>query len=729
MLDNANDPEMELKKFLPASGNGHILITTRNPAAQMHNNIGAVRFHGMDPEEAVTMLLHLAYPDKDLLHKSRDSRELAETIASELGYLALALKQAAFTIRRRLLPLSRYLKSFLGCRKELLSRPMIQSATDANIIATWELPFTGISSRNTPEYRDAVDLLHVFAFLHFASIPLGIFTLCSDGLNTSKYLKIRPSALVESSSTQAVEDRILAAARVLYEHSIISISESDESASGPGTSRRVPKRYFTLHPAIHQWARERLDKEDSQAWLNCTAAILEHSISTNMDTSGRAFRRSLLPHIEYCMLQLQNAYGAGEFPQTPEQANYLERFGLVYAEAGRWERAKPLQLRVVEFRLKHFGRAHNATIAARRCLANTYWNLFNVEKCLEVQHDIWLTQKLFRPSLRDYLCWPVWKPTYLSHMQTLDDLTRCLWLAGKHDLSRQAGERCVAVLTQRLGPDDPLTVSAMFNLARTYLHLGNRDAEVLRLLRHVLERREHFFGPNHPETLMAVNELGVTLCAGRKQLDEAEALVRRAWEGRKIVLGEEHAYTLWSANDLSKVLVELKRFGEAKALLEDVVVVVVRTLGKTHIGMAMTKGNLSRVYIQCGDWERARELLSDLQKFLPKEHPDYIYLEWGWAYVKLYGDSDLDGAKEHCERVLQTVLETKVLGLDNARVVDTAEMLLKIYQGEEREEDVKRLKRTFPRVGIGEARSSAEPFTLERLIRRRTQERLAALHG
>ncbi|KAK0714746.1 hypothetical protein B0H67DRAFT_553402 [Lasiosphaeris hirsuta] len=729
VLDNANDPEMELEKFLPASGNGHVLITSRNPAAQIYNNLGTVRFHGMDPEEAVTMLLQLAYPDKELLCKSLDNRELAKTIASELGYLALALKQAAFTIRRKLLPLERYLKSFLGCRKELLSRPIIRSATDANIIATWELPFTGISSRDTIEYRDAVDILHVLAFMHFASIPLSIFTLCFDGLKTSSYLKIRPLVLVQSSSTQAVEDRILAAARVLYEHSIISISESDGFASEIGKSRRVPKRYFTLHPAIHQWARERLSTNDSQAWLSCTAAILEHSITANMDTSGRGFRRLLLPHIDSCLLQLQNSYGAAKFPQTPEQATYLERFAMVYAEAGRWERAKPLQLRVVEFRLEHFGRAHSATVSAKRSLANTYWNLFHIEKCLEVQHSIWLTQKFFRPSLRDYLCWPVWKPTYLSHMQTLDDLTRCLWLAGKNDLSRQTGERCLAVLTQRLGPDDPLTVSAMFNLARTYLHLGNRNTEALRLLEYTLARREHFFGPNHPDTLMVVNELGVALCAGRQQLDEAEALVRRAWEARKRVLGEEHAYTLWSANDLSKVLVELRRFGEARALLEDVVVVVERTLGKTHVGMAMTKGNLSRACMLSGDWERARGLLTELQKIVAKEHPDAIYLEWGWAFIKLYHDKDLDGAKEHCERVLQTVVGTKVLPVDNARVLDTAEMLLRIYQGESREEDVKNLRKTFPGVGTGKARGPVDFLPLEKLIRRRTQERLAALQG
>ncbi|RYC58182.1 hypothetical protein CHU98_g8032, partial [Xylaria longipes] len=136
ILDNANDPEMDLSKFIPISGNGHVLITTRNPGAQLYNTVGSFQFRGMDPEEAIMLLLRLAYPEKELDQITRLYRQDAGVIASELGYLALALKQAAHTIRTRFLPLGRYLKSFLGCRQALLSRPLVKSASDANIYAT-----------------------------------------------------------------------------------------------------------------------------------------------------------------------------------------------------------------------------------------------------------------------------------------------------------------------------------------------------------------------------------------------------------------------------------------------------------------------------------------------------------------------------------------------------------------------------------------------------------------
>lgn len=190
---NANDPEMDLSRFFPIAGNGDILVTTRNPSAQIYSTTGSFQFKGMDPEEAITLLLQLAYPEKEP-HSS--SRKPAEVIASELGYLALTLKQAATTIRRSFLPLERFLESFLGCRKALLSRPNIRGATDVNIIATWELPFTGITNRTSQRYQDAVDLIHVFAFMHFASIPANVLSRSSNGVKQLN-LKTRLPALFE----------------------------------------------------------------------------------------------------------------------------------------------------------------------------------------------------------------------------------------------------------------------------------------------------------------------------------------------------------------------------------------------------------------------------------------------------------------------------------------------------------------------------------------------------
>lgn len=710
-LDNANDPDMDLSRFIPFTGNGHVLITTRNPGARLHNTVGCFQFHGMDPEESVTLLLRLAYPEREARDMIQKYGTTAGRIASELGYLALALKQAAFTIRRGLRPLERYLQSLLGCRKSLLSQPMVTSATEANIIATWEMPFTGISNGKTTDYRDAVDLVHIFAFMHFLTIPSNVFQLCSDKFKLTKGLRIRPLALVEPTSVQLVEDRILTAAKVLYEHSIISITEARAESRGNATMTNTSGKYFTLHPAIHQWARERLDRAEQQAWLSCTVAILEQSISTNMETSGRTFRRLLLPHIESCMSLLKTEYP--NLPENSEQTNQLEKFGLVYAEAGQWATARGLQISIVNFRMKILGRMHPFTIRAQQFLSNTYWNLFEVENCLKLQRSVLITQWLSRPAIFDWFVWPPWKPQHVSYCATLDDLTRSLWLAGKRDLSKRTGTRAAEALTRSLGPDDPLTLSAMFNLARTCLH-SNEHERSHDLLLQVLTKREHFFGPEHPDTLMARNELGMNLCSQRIKLHEAERLVRNVLESRKIVLGEEHAYTLWSVNDLSKVYCELRRFDEARIMLEEIRPIVSRTLGDNHAGMIMTEANLSRVYVLCNMWDKAHELIQRLRKVVPSEHPDRIHAEWGHAYVLLHHKNDPKAAEDCCNRIMSWVSQTGVLAPDNARVIATAELLLQIYQNQQRDEEARNLKVKYPQLAETTTRGSIDHMPLHK---------------
>ncbi|RYP22684.1 hypothetical protein DL765_001534 [Monosporascus sp. GIB2] len=121
----------------------------------------------------------------------------------------------------------------------------------------------------------------------------------------------------------------------------------------------------------------------------------------------------------------------------------------------------------------------------------------------------------------------------------------------------------------------------MFNLARTYLHIGEHEKSY-ELLEVVLENKTRFFGTEHPDALMMMNKMGMNLCAQRVRLDDTERLVSAALRIRKRILGEEHAYALWSVNDLSKVYCEFGRYQEAVEMLEEAVSIVRRTLGETH---------------------------------------------------------------------------------------------------------------------------------------------------
>ena len=672
VIDNADEPDMDISKFLPAGSIGHVLITTRNPAAISYSTAGSFRFRGMDPEEAASLLLKSAYPGTVSEKPEPQNHRLAEAISSELGYLALALAHAGATIRRNIYTLEKYLHYYLGYRKRILNYPKVKSADDANIVTTWEIPFQKIVDRGSIsiEHKDAVDLVHIFAFLHFECIPERLFRISQHEMDKNGHVSFPDLLLVQSSWSEEAHARLRRAETVLYEHSIIDLDTERE--------------FCSLHPVVQHWARDRLTRSEQDFWLRSATALLARSISPHLEASGRSFRRQLLPHIDSCLRCLDTPHRP--LFTTLERAAEIERFASVYAENGMWRQACALQRSVLQFRVKNLGRWHESVLQAERSLALSHWNLFEVRAAGEIQFQILKTRWWSRPSIAAWMVWPPWKPDYVLYYQALDDLTLTLWLAGKRDKSKYTGERAVQGLTKHLGPADPRSLTAMFNLARTYIHIGEQE-RAQQLLGYVIKIRKSFFGMNHPDTLMARNELAMSLCSRKRHMAVAETLVTNVLKARKRILGEEHAYTLWSVNDLAKVLCGRGRAQEAIAKLQEIVPVVTRTLGDSHVGMLMTQSNLARAYFLSGCWTEAEETLRKLLPLIPPDHPDSIHNMSGYVHV-LIELGDFGQAEKNCTELLDTITTSRALTLDHPRTATVAQQLAHIYRvrGKSREE-------------------------------------------
>ena len=80
---------------------------------------------------------------------------------------------------------------------------------------------------------------------------------------------------------------------------------------------------------------------------------------------------------------------------------------------------------------------------------------------------------------------------------------------------------------------------------------------------------EGLFGTEHPKVLHVQHTMGL-LAAEADSHEEAAACFRTAWLGRSRALGPDHHETLRSANDYGRSLVELKRFSEALAHIDDI---------------------------------------------------------------------------------------------------------------------------------------------------------------
>ncbi|KAL8999950.1 MAG: hypothetical protein Q9169_001356 [Polycauliona sp. 2 TL-2023] len=687
VIDNADDPEMEISDFFPIDGSGHILITSRNPRAKSYATAGEIRFCGMDPDEGINLLLNSAYTQYGSSHQDQQQQESARSLGAELGYLALALSQAGATIRRNIYTLEQYLRVYVGYRDRLLPKSMSIGIDTTNAIATWEMPFQKIENNPLLKNRDAVDLMHLFAFLHFDGISEAIFrSPAAESLDRDITGMVYPDIILSSlQRTEVAQARLRQALGVLTDHSLVDFDPDTRS-------------YFQ-HPVVHRWAQDRLSQEEQVSSLRCTVGLLARSISPYLEVSGRLFRRSLVPHMESCLQKLENSEPS--FPSTIGIANSIERFAWVYAECGLWKKAKALQERLIKFRTRTLGKKHEDTIRATYGLGQTNWNLFDPKSSIDAQRQVIAARRWIWPAWFAFYVNPPWMPDFISYYAALSDLTLALWLAGRRDISKMIGMRASTGLLKLLGPDDPITLNAMFNLARTLLHLREWK-KAHDLLIPVLRKRKRFFGLNHPDTLMTRNELGVLYCERRQNLAIAERLVTNVLEARRIVLGEEHAYTLWSVNDLSKILCERGRGLQAAKMLEDIIPTVTRTLGDDHAGMTMTKGNLAKAYVNSGRWVQAEQMLTQILRSTPTDHPDWVQTISGHVYVQIQLQRWHD-AEENCMNVLEKIRKKKVLAKDNPRTVVIAEQLAYIYMATKRPDEAKALNAEFSAMRSGSA--------------------------
>jgi hypothetical protein len=235
--------------------------------------------------------------------------------------------------------------------------------------------------------------------------------------------------------------------------------------------------------------------------------------------------------------------------------------------------------------------------------------------------------------------WPAWA-RLLPHLLALDPAAtgnlglrrlacraaRYLILRGDfrggHDLAsdlyRQWGER--------LGPDDPQTLIAGFNLGFALRQMG-RSGEARQVHEDTLARSRRVFGEDHLDTLHSATGLAIGLRSlgetqAARELDE-DTLARY-----RRVQGEDHPHTLASANNLA---VDLRAMGETQAardLDEDTLARRHRVLGEDHPDTLASASNLAVGLRALGETQAARDLDEDTlarrRRVLGEGHPDTL---------------------------------------------------------------------------------------------------------
>ncbi|KAL9132985.1 MAG: hypothetical protein Q9175_005840, partial [Cornicularia normoerica] len=177
ILDNADDPSLDIGRFFPVGNRGTIIVTSRNPDCRCHATVGSRELREMEDDEAITLLLRSG----DLLSEDEDLRCLALPIVKTLGCLALAVNHAGASIRQRICSLEDYVEIYTHHRKKLLSSRPIQAGSVYKyaVYTTWEISVDSIKelAKDTTDHTaaNALELLTLFGFFHFDDITEHMF--------------------------------------------------------------------------------------------------------------------------------------------------------------------------------------------------------------------------------------------------------------------------------------------------------------------------------------------------------------------------------------------------------------------------------------------------------------------------------------------------------------------------------------------------------------------------
>ena len=234
-----------------------------------------------------------------------------------------------------------------------------------------------------------------------------------------------------------------------------------------------------------------------------------------------------------------------------------------------------------------------------------------------------------------------------------------------------------------LGAEHPDTLTAIGNLASSYMHQGRwNEAEQLEV--QVVDLRKKLLGEEHPDTLTAIGNLASTYM-NQGRWNEAEQLEVQVMDMRKKLLGAEHPDTLNSMAQLASTYMHQGRWNEAEKLEVQVMEMRKKLLGAEHPDTLITIGNLASTYMCQGRWDEAEQLEVEVicmrKKFLGEEHPETLTAIGNLASTYIH-----QGRWNEAEKLEVQVMDMrkKLLGADHPDTLSSMGNLAGIYKLQER---------------------------------------------
>ncbi|QRV81205.1 kinesin light chain [Ceratobasidium sp. AG-Ba] len=568
IIDNADDPDVDIRRYFPRSNRGSILITTRikRYTSLAEGYSSDIQVSEMQPEEAMMLLLRAAKIKNTEL--STGEREATIKLLKDLGYLALAVLQAGAYIFRSKCSIAQYCEMLTLHRQTTLEKysrlPIRIDDYQKSVYTTWHMSYTLLST-------NAKQLLHLMAFMRHSDIIEDIF----------RRFSVRIQAYAPEIPASGTEREIRTYVTTYFESYIDSTGVWDSSAFSQTMAEmlsyslvsydKVDKTY-SFHILVHDWAATMVDHPIAVA-IEHTAFLLAVSIDYEDTLESLDYKRRVETHVSKLLGQQQRP-----------NANNASPFAEVYRRSGKWNQVEKMEQIVVDGRREALGEEDPATLESMNNLANTYQGQGRYQEAAALLEQVVMVQK---------------RALGYQHRQTLislRSLASTYYNLGRYTDAQSLYLHILDTSERVYGHDHPDTLSIMHELARLYQAQGRYDETVALLVR-VVDSRTQLSGDEHPSTLSSLQVLA-SIYYDQCRYDEAESMQVHVLEVMKRRIGDEHPDTLDAMSNLALTYYAKGQYDEAESVQVNVLAGIERVYGKDHPVMFNNMKDLANTY--CG---------------------------------------------------------------------------------------------------------------------------------
>ncbi|QRV95842.1 kinesin light chain [Ceratobasidium sp. AG-Ba] len=581
VIDNADDPSVDINQYLPEGITGSILITTRveQYALLARGQNSDCRVAKMRPEEGLSLLLKLARLENEISEEERAAAvQLLESVYKSVGYLALAIVQAGAYIFVSKRSIKNYLDMLIQHREETLEKykrlPARMDSYHRTVYTTWHMSYVLLG-------QSAQQLLHLMAFMHHTGIKEDTFRRAAISLAS-----LKPQ--IPATNFEIKVQEHLAECLRPYLHangswnSSVFIDSMTELLSYSLMSYDKVNDEYTLHVLVHDWART-LTNYHSDITIEHTALLLATSIDYEETMESLTYKRMIEVHVNRLLEK-----------HVQPTANVAALFSQVYECTGKYAAKLILDRLTLDGRLQALGEEHCATLISKKDVAYDYLQLGRYTEAVALlQQVVEIRKRVSGDGHRETL----------KAMQKLADTYYCL----ARYADAQSFQACIFDTSSRVyGEDHPNTLDSMHSLALTYQAQGQYDRAEALLLK-VVDDYKRVKGEEHPHTMDSMHGLASTYYH-QGRYSEAESMQEHVLAVRKRGQGDEHPNTLIAMNELALAYSAKGRYGEAEELQLKVLNIRKRAYGKNHPETLTSMSNLACTYRDQGRYEEAEEL-------------------------------------------------------------------------------------------------------------------------